>query len=74
MIIVVMTKGKFWYRALVHAKDARNATYHDRIKTTPHYHIHGEPKNSSMFRAFGCRTYLYLNDDRERYTVDAPLS
>ena len=28
--------GKFWYRALVNAKDTRNVTYHNRIKTTPH--------------------------------------
>ena len=57
--------GKFWYQALVNAKDRRNATYHDRINTTPHYFIHGEPKNLSKFRAFGCRVYPYLNEDRE---------
>jgi len=59
-----MTKGKFWYRALAHAKDARSATYHDRIKATPHYFINGEPKNLSKFRAFGRRAYPNLNDDR----------
>ena len=57
--------GKFWYRALVNAKDTRNVTYHDSIKTTPHYFIHAEPKNLSKFRAFGCRAYPYLNEDRQ---------
>ena len=57
--------GKFWYRALVNAKDTRNVTHHDRIKTTPHYFIHREPKNLSKFRAFECRTYPYLNEDRQ---------
>ena len=56
---------KFWYRALVNAKDTRNVTYHDHIKTTPHYFIHREPKNLSKFRAFECRTYPYLNEDRQ---------
>ena len=36
-------------RALVNAKDARNVTYHDQIKTNPYYFIHGEPKNLSKF-------------------------
>ena len=53
----------FWYRALVNAKDARNVTDHDRIKTTPYYFMHGEPKNLSKFRAFGCRACQYLNED-----------
>ena len=35
-------KGGFWYRALVNAKDTRNVTYHDQIKTTLHYFILGE--------------------------------
>ena len=55
--------GKYWFRSLVSAKDARNATYHARIKTTPHYFIFGKPKNVSKFRAFGCRAYPYLNED-----------
>ena len=54
--------GGFWYRALVNAKDARNATYHDLIKTTQHYFTHGESKNLSKFRAFGCRAYPFLNE------------
>ena len=41
--------GGFWYRALVDNKDARNVRYHDRIKTTLHYFILGEPKNLSNF-------------------------
>ena len=54
--------GGFCYRALVSAKDARNVTCHNRIKTPPLYFIRGKPKNLSRFRAFGCRAYLYLNE------------
>jgi len=56
--------GMFWFRALVSSRDARNVTYHERIKTTPHMLVYGEPKNLSKFRAFGCRAFVTLNKDR----------
>ena len=56
--------GMFWFRALITSKDARNATYHERIKTTPHMLVFGQPKNLSKFRAFGCRAYVTLHKDR----------
>ena len=56
--------GMFWFRALITAKDARNATYHERIKTTPHMLVYGQPKNLSKFRAFGCRAFMTLHKDR----------
>ena len=56
--------GKFWYRAVVNAKDTRNATYYDCLKTTPHLFIHGDPKHLSKFRAFGCRSYPDLHENR----------
>ena len=56
--------GRFWFRALISARDGRNVTYHERIKTTPHKMIFGESKNVSRFRAFGCRAYMFLNEER----------
>ena len=60
--------GRFWFRALVSSRDARNVTYHERIKTTPHMLVFGQPKNVkfnvSRFRAFGCRAYMTLNKER----------
>ena len=56
--------GRFWFRALVSSRDARNVTYHERIKTTPHMLVFGQPKNVSRFRAFGCRPYMTLNEER----------
>ena len=56
--------GQFWFSAMMAAKDARNATYKERIKTTPWMFMHGEKRDVSKFRAFGCRAYIYLNDER----------
>ena len=56
--------GSFWFSAMMAAKDARNATYKDRIKTTPWMLMHGTKRDVSKFRAFGCRAYVYLNEER----------
>ena len=64
--------GRFWFRALVSARDGRNVTYHERIKTTPHKMVFGEPKNVSRFRAFGCRAFMFLNKERRRPGKLAP--
>ena len=56
--------GQFWFSAMMAAKDARNATYKDRIKTTPWMLMHGTKQDVSKFRAFGCRAYVYLNEER----------
>ena len=56
--------GRFWFRAIVSGKDARNATYHDRTGTTPHHFVFEKPRNVSKFRAFGCKAFMYLNKDR----------
>ncbi len=55
--------GRFWFRAAVAWKDARNAIYMERIKTSPHNAMYGEPKDVSRFRAFGCKAFVYLNKD-----------
>ena len=41
------TTGMFWFRALVSSRDARNVTYHERIKMTQHMLVYGKPKNLS---------------------------
>ena len=56
--------GQFWFSAMMAAKDARNATYKNRIKTTPWMLMHGTKRDVSKFRAFGCRAYVYLNEER----------
>ena len=56
--------GQFWFSAMMAAKDARNATYKERIQTTPWMLMHGKKRDVSKFRAFGCRAYVYLNDER----------
>ena len=58
--------GRFWFRAMVSGKDARNE-YHERIGTTRHHFVLENPKNVFMFRAFGppsfgCRMLKFLND------------
>ena len=56
--------GRFWFRSAITGKDARNATYNERIKTTPYKAAYGVPRNVSKFRAFGAECYMYLNDHR----------
>jgi hypothetical protein len=57
--------GKFWFRAAVAGKDARNSIFMERIKTLPHNAIYGEPKDVSRFRAFCCKAVAYLNKDHQ---------
>ena len=54
----------FWFSAATAGKDARNVTYKQRIKTTLWMLINGSKKDVSKFRAFGCRAYIHLNEDR----------
>ncbi len=55
--------GRFWFRAAL-ARDARNATYKARISTSLWRRMHGEMRDVSRFRAFGCRAWVYLDADR----------
>ncbi len=52
------------FRAAMAGKDARNAIYAERLKTSPHYAMYGEPKDVLRFRSFGCKAFVYLNKDR----------
>ena len=45
--------GQFWFSAMMAAKDARNATYKERIQTTPWMLMHGKKRDVSKFRALG---------------------
>ncbi len=56
--------GQFWFSVMMAAKDARNATYKERIGTTPWMLMNGAKRDVSKFRAFGCRAYVYLNEKR----------
>ena len=53
--------GRFWFKSALAAIDARNATYKERIGTTPWRRMHGERRYVSRFRAFGCRAWVHLN-------------
>ena len=56
--------GKFWFKSALAAIDASNATYKERISTTPWRRMHGERRDVSRFRAFGCRAWVHLNLER----------
>ena len=56
--------GQFWFSSMMPAKDARNATYKERISTTPWMLMHGRKRDVSKFRAFGCRAYIYIDEER----------
>jgi hypothetical protein len=64
--------GRFWFRAALASKDARNATFKTRIGTSPHALLHGEPRDVSKFRAFGCRAFVYLNAERREKGKHTP--
>ena len=49
---------------LVAATNASNVTFKKRIGTTPHRAAHGEKKNLSKLRTFGCKAVMYLEPVR----------
>ena len=55
---------RFWYHMLVAATNASNVTFKKRIGTTPHRAAHGEKKNLSKLRTFGCKAVMYLEPVR----------
>ena len=64
--------GRFWFKAALAGKDARNVTYKQRLGQTPHSCIYGELKDVSRFRAFGCRAWVYLNAERREKGKHTP--
>jgi hypothetical protein len=63
----VMTESglgdRFWFKAAAAENDVFNATFKTRIKTSPHQAMYGEPKDDSVFRSFGCKSVVYLNNE-----------
>ncbi len=55
---------QFWFKTALAACDARNETYKEHIGTTPWQWKHGEMRDVSRFRAFGCRAWVYFDSDR----------
>ena len=55
---------RFWFRAAMTGKDARNATFKVWIGTSLHALIYDEPRDVSRFRAFSCRVFVDLNAER----------
>jgi hypothetical protein len=64
--------GRFWFKSAVAGCDARNATFKERIGTTPWRIMHGEKRDVSRFRAFGCRAWVYLNAERREKGKHTP--
>jgi hypothetical protein len=56
--------GRFWFKAALTGKDARNVTYKQRLGLTPYSCIYGELKDVSSFHTFGCRAWVYVNAER----------
>ncbi len=54
--------GLFWFKSFVAGCEAPNVTYKARIRTTPQKLMHGEKKDLSRFRVFGCRgAWIHLD-------------
>ena len=64
--------GRFWFKSALAAVDARNATYKERIGTTPWRRMHGVMRDVSRFRAFGCRAWVHLNSERREKGKHTP--
>ena len=64
--------GRFWFAAVTHGVNCRNATFNKRVGTTPHEKIFGVKKYVSKFRPFGCRAYMHLNKERREKGRHAP--
>ena len=58
--------GSFWFKAAAAGKAARNVTFKERIGMSPYQAMygHGEKRDVSDFRAFGCRAWVYLDKQR----------
>ena len=64
--------GRFWFKSASAGCEARNVTYKARIGTSPWNLMHGEKKDLSRFRAFGCRAWVHLNSERREKGKHTP--
>ncbi len=60
--------GRFWSKTASAGKDARNVTFKERIGMTLRQAMHGEKRDVSDCREFGCRAWVYL-DKQQRASV-----
>jgi hypothetical protein len=58
--------GRFWFKAALAGKEARNVTYTQLLGQTPYSCIYGVLKDVSRFRAFRCRAWVYINAERRQ--------
>ena len=42
--------GQFWFSATMYGVNCSNATFNERLGTTPHEKLYGKKKNVSRFR------------------------
>ncbi len=56
--------GQFWFKAAEAGKDACNAVYKTRTKTSPHQAVYGEPF-VSWFSSCWCKAYVLNRDSKE---------
>ena len=56
----------------MHGVNCRNATFKERLGTTPHEKLYGRKKDVSRFRPYGCRGYMHLNKERRGKGRGAP--
>ncbi len=56
--------GRFCFKAASAGKDARKVTFKERIGMTLYQAIHGEKRDVSDFKAFGCRAWVNLDEQR----------
>ena len=66
--------GRFsgWYSATDFGRAYRDATYKQRLGTTPHAKMFRVKKDVSKFRPSRCRAYLHLNKERQEPGKHAP--
>jgi hypothetical protein len=55
--------GRFWFKAATAGIDASNIIFKTQIGTTPHHLMYGQKKDVSVFRAFGCRDWVYIDPE-----------
>ncbi len=51
--------GQFWFSATIHGVNCGNATYKERLGTTPYEKLYGKKKDVSRFQPYGCRGYMH---------------
>jgi hypothetical protein len=56
--------GRFWFESALAVVECRNATYKERIGTTPWRRMHGKRHDISNFQSFGFLAWVHFNPKR----------